>query len=138
MRERVLRVGLIVLGLPAVLIGVWAAFFPQSFYDDFPGFGRAWIAPDGPFNEHLIRDVGELNLALAIVTFAAVVALTPAFVRAVLVAWIVEGVLHVVYHSRHLHAFATSDQVMIVGSLILPPVLAAGLLIYDRVASRPA
>ena len=137
MRERALRVGLIVLGVPAVVIGVWAAFFPQGFYDDFPGLGRSWIAPDGPFNEHLIRDVGELNLALAIVTIAAAVALTPAFVRAVLVAWIVEGVLHVVYHSRHLHAFATSDQVMIVGSLLLPPVLAAGLLIYDRVAARP-
>jgi hypothetical protein len=119
-----------------VLIGVWAAFFPQGFYDDFPGFGRTWIAPDGPFNEHLIRDVGELNLALAIVTIAAAVALTPAFVRAVLAAWIVEGVLHVVYHSRHVHVFATSDKVMIVGSLVLTPVLAAGLLIYDRLTLR--
>ena len=26
-----------------------------------------WVAVDGPFNEHLVRDVGALNLALAFV-----------------------------------------------------------------------
>ena len=35
------------------------------FYDDFPGLGRSWVAADGPYNEHLVRDVGALNLALA-------------------------------------------------------------------------
>jgi hypothetical protein len=40
---------------------------------DFPGAGRSWVAPDGPFNEHLARDVGVLNLALAVVTIAAAV-----------------------------------------------------------------
>ena len=37
---------------------------PAAFYDDFPGLGRMWVAPDGPYNQHLVRDVGELNLAL--------------------------------------------------------------------------
>ena len=39
---------------------------PQSFYDDFPGLGRAWVSVDGPYNEHLVRDVGALNLALLV------------------------------------------------------------------------
>lgn len=52
-------------------VGVWAAGFPQSFYDSFPGFGFVWISVDGPFNEHLIRDVGSLYLALAAASAAA-------------------------------------------------------------------
>ena len=39
MRDTVLRIGLAVLAVPALVIGVWAAFAPRSFYDDFPGGG---------------------------------------------------------------------------------------------------
>jgi hypothetical protein len=74
--EHVLRILLVFMGIPSVLIGLWAGFAPRGFYDDFPGAGRSWVAPDGPFNEHLVRDVGVLNLALAVVTIAAVVWLT--------------------------------------------------------------
>lgn len=51
------------LGLTSLIVGLWAQFFPQEFYDHFPGLG-VWVAGDGPYNEHLIRDVGGLNLAL--------------------------------------------------------------------------
>jgi hypothetical protein len=53
------------------VLGSWALLAPRSFYDDFPGLGRSWIAVDGPFNEHLIRDVGALNLALLVLVVAA-------------------------------------------------------------------
>lgn len=132
MRDRILRIGLWALALPAVVVGTWAGFAPRSFYADFPGFGRSWIAPDGPFNEHLVRDVGALNLALAIVTIAAALTLGPALVRAVLVAWLVEGVFHVVYHARHLDPFASADQVAITLSLVVVPILAVGLLVADQ------
>ena len=132
MHDRILRIGLWVLALPAVVVGTWAGFAPRSFYADFPGFGRSWIAPDGPFNEHLVRDVGALNLALAIVTIAAALTLGRALVRGVLVAWLVEGVLHVVYHARHLDPFASTDQVAITLSLVFVPILAVGLLVADR------
>lgn len=130
-RALVLRIGLAVLAVPSLLIGVWAAFMPRSFYDDFPGLGRMWVAPDGPYNEHLVRDVGELNLALAIVTVIALVALTPILVRAVLAGWIVYSVPHLVYHLRHLNPFATDDQVSIIASLALVPILAIVLLVID-------
>jgi hypothetical protein len=134
-RALVLRIGLAILAVPSLMIGVWAAFAPRSFYDDFPGFGRMWVAPDGPYNEHLVRDVGELNLALAVVTVIALVALTPILVRAVLAGWIVYSVPHLVYHLRHLDPFATDDQVSIVASLALVPILAIVLLAIDL---RPA
>ncbi|MGH9026486.1 MAG: hypothetical protein ACRDWD_10300 [Acidimicrobiia bacterium] len=128
MRETVLRIGVWFLGLSALLTGAWAALTPRSFYDDFPGFGRTWIAPDGPYNEHLVRDVGELYLALAVVTIAAAVTLSRPLVRSVLLAWMLSGVLHTVYHARHTDPFDAADAVAIVGSLVLQPVLAAVLL----------
>ncbi|MBM3674411.1 MAG: hypothetical protein FJW88_05555 [Actinobacteria bacterium] len=137
MHERILRIGLFLLGLPALVLGVWASAAPRSFYDDFPGAGMAWVAPDGPFNEHLVRDVGALNLALAIVTFAAMFALGVTLVRAVLAAWLVEGTLHLVYHWGHLAPFDDADQIAIVGSLVLVPVLAVALAFVAGLPAQP-
>jgi hypothetical protein len=136
MRETVLRIGLAVLGFPALVIGVWAAFLPRSFYEDFPGLGRMWVAPDGPYNEHLVRDVGELNLALFVVTAVALVTLGPWLVRAVLAGWLVYSVPHLVYHLRHMDPFATDDQVSIGASLALVPILAVVLLVVEIRAPR--
>ena len=137
-RDLVLRIGLVVLAVPSVIVGVWAAFFPRGFYDDFPGLGRMWVAPDGPYNQHLIRDVGELNLALFVVVLAAAVTLSLPLVRAALAATLVNGVLHVVYHVGHVDMFSSGDQVAIIGSLVLAPVVALVLLATVRGGSEPA
>ena len=34
--ERVLRILLVFMGVPSVLIGLWAGFAPRGFYDNFP------------------------------------------------------------------------------------------------------
>ena len=91
MRETAARIGCAALGIPGAIVGVWAAFAPRSFYDDFPGLGQQWVSADGPFNEHLVRDVGELSLALALVALLAVVWLTPITVRIAGTAWLVDG-----------------------------------------------
>ena len=57
-------------------VGLQALFAPRSFYDDFP-IGRGWVAMDGPYNQHLVRDVGSLNLALVVLVFAALVVVDP-------------------------------------------------------------
>jgi hypothetical protein len=140
MLDRLTRIGLVLLGIPAVIVGVWAAFTPRSFYADFPGFGRMWVAPAGAYDEHLVRDVGSLYLAMAIVTFAAAITLALVMTRWVLVAWLVQGALHLVYHARHLDPFSGGDQVAMMASLALVPILAGGLLLADlgsrRVAAR--
>ncbi|MGZ4793552.1 MAG: hypothetical protein ACXWBO_16995, partial [Ilumatobacteraceae bacterium] len=74
--RRWIRIALGYLAVVSIVIGVWAQFAPRSFFDDFPGFGRVWVHVDGPFNEHLVRDVGGLDLALAIVLIAAMISLT--------------------------------------------------------------
>ncbi len=136
MHDRLMRLGLIVLGVPALVIGIWAAFAPRSFYADFPGLGRTWVAPDGPFNEHLVRDVGELNLALVVITAVAAYTLVPMLVRAVLAGWVVYSVPHLVYHLRHMSPFSTDDQVSIAASLALVPILAVVLFVIDLRSPR--
>ena len=56
------RVGLGLLAVSAAIVGFWAEFAPKSFYDDFPGGGHHWVRVDGPYNQHLVRDVGQWNL----------------------------------------------------------------------------
>ena len=62
-------------------------------------------------DEHLVRDVGELSLALALVALLAVVWLTPVTVRIAGIAWLVDGTLHLVYHLRHFDALPSDQRV---------------------------
>ena len=66
MRERWLRAGIALLAAAFGAVGFWAQLAPQSFYDDFPGGGGTWVSALPPYNEHLVRDVGGLNLALVL------------------------------------------------------------------------
>jgi hypothetical protein len=111
MTERVIRAMLVALAVVGVVTGLWAAFAPRGFYDDFPGGGRSWVSADGPYNEHLVRDFGALSLALAAVTIVALVTLARPAVVAAALAWLVFGVLHLVYHARHLDVYDTGDKV---------------------------
>lgn len=127
MADRVVRVALAVLAASGVVVGVWATFFPRSFYDDFPSGGRVWVAVDGPYNEHLVRDVGELNLALTLVTIVAAVTLARWAVVAAAGAWVVYSLPHLVYHLRHLDLYDTTDKVAnisaLVGALVPPAIV---------------
>jgi hypothetical protein len=127
--ERLARIVLAVLAVSGATVGLWATFAPQSFYDDFPGGGRSWVAPDGPFNEHLVRDVGALNLALTVLTVAAAIMLVRSLVVVAALGWLAYGVPHLVYHVRHRDVFDTGDQVASLTSLALLPVLAVVALV---------
>ena len=125
----VVRIGLAVLAVSGAVLGVWAGFAPRSFYDDFPGFGRSWVSVDGPYNEHLVRDVGWLNLALTVITVWAAVTLARQLVLAVLVGWLVADLPHLVYHAAHLDSLSTGDGTAELISLALGPAIAAALLV---------
>ena len=112
-------------------VGAQAEFFPRSFYDDFP-FGRGWVAMDGRYNEHLIRDVGALNLALLVLTIGAIVVGSRAISRITALSWLVYSAPHLVYHLRHLTmVMPRVDKVGMVVSLSVP-VVAAVVMLFDR------
>jgi hypothetical protein len=133
MKNRTLwtRILLIALAWSAFLVGVWATFAPRSFYDSFPGGGREWVSPDGPYNHHLVSDVGELNLALFVVTLAALITVNQLLVRVTAVAWLVYGIPHFLYHATHTDPFETSDVVAALTSLSLAIILPIVLLVLS-------
>ena len=126
------RIALIVLAATAVAVGGWAAIGPRSFYDSFPGLGRAWVGVDGPYNEHLVRDVGAFYLAMLVLTVAALWRLEPVMVRVAGASWLVFGALHLGYHAINRQVLGSTDQVLNLGGLALSVALAAALLLPVR------
>lgn len=127
------RVCLGPVGLFTLPAGGQAAFAPRSFFDDFP-IGRGWIAAEGgSYDEHLVRHVGVLFLALIIVTLWA--AWRGEFLVPVAAAWLVQGVGHFAYHVGHLGGVAGIDCVGLVVSLVLIPTLAA--LAFGAMVTSP-
>jgi hypothetical protein len=114
---RLRQLALVVIAAASGVVGVWAQAFPQSFYDDFPGAGRVWVAVDGPFNEHLVRDVGGLNLGLAFVAVLALVTGSVIAARAAGGAALLYGVPHLAYHAANLDGYESADKVAMLGSL---------------------
>ncbi len=113
-------------------VGVWALFWPRGFYDTFPGLGFGAWASEGPFNEHFVRDVGALYLALvAAGIFAALVRRADAAI-AVGIAWLVFSVPHLAYHLGHLHGLAPVDAIAQLIALALTLVLAIPLVLPPR------
>ena len=114
-----LRIALGYLTVVSLQIGLWALLAPQSFYDGFPGLGRAWVSVDGPYNEHLIRDVGALNLALAVLLVAAAVTLTRSLIVTAALAAMAWGLPHLIYHLFNTDGLSGSDLVASLGGLAL-------------------
>src|SRR3712207_3140991 len=126
MKTTWLRAGLLLLASAPLVVGVWALLVPRSFYDDFPLPGREWVSTLGPCNEHLVRDVGALNLALGLLLTTAAMLLERRLVRASLAAWLVYATPHFLFHLAHVHHFSTFDNVanmIALGLAVLLPVL---------------
>jgi len=130
--QRWMRIALGYLALISLEIGLWAQFAPRSFYDNYPGLGRAWIAVDGPYNEHLVRDVGGLNLGLAAVLIVALVTLSRTTILAASLASLLYGVPHLVYHIAHADLLSGSDVVVSLGGLALFAAIPVALIVVSR------
>jgi hypothetical protein len=134
-RTDIARWSLIVIAVLMAPAGLQAAFAPRSFFEEFP-LGRGWIsAGDAVYDEHLVRDVGALFLALIVATVWC--ALRREAMAAVAVAWLVEGVLHLGYHIGHLDGLGATDKTGLIVSLVLVPVLALVALWASMTEPRP-
>jgi hypothetical protein len=133
--RRLMRAGLALLCIAPAWIGVWATAAPRSFYDDFPG-PSSWVAPLGPYDEHLVRDVGAFQLGLLVVGLFALVTLERRVVQAALVASLVAGLPHLIYHLTATGPFSTADNVLSLAGLAVPVVIPLLLLPRTRERSR--
>ena len=113
-----------------LVVGLWQAVFPASFYADFPGLGHHWVSPDGPYNEHLLRDVGLGNLAVGTVALVALLSGGVWLARAVGLAVVVTNLPHQLYHQAHVSVLPTvTDQVLQSISLAAVSLAAVALLV---------
>jgi hypothetical protein len=114
------------MALHAAVVAAWALLSPRSFYTDFPAIAGSWVDASPPFNEHLIRDVGGLYLGFAILFFWATANMEPPIVRAVLIAWLPFGVLHLWFHVTHMAGLSGAErflQTVALAAVTLVPVL---------------
>jgi hypothetical protein len=121
-------------------VGLWQAVFPASFYADFPGMGHHWVRPDGPYNEHLLRDVGLGNLAIGAVAIVALLTGVVWVARAVGLAVVVVNLPHQLYHQVHVSVLpTTTDQVLQSVSLAATSLAALVLVVLAfRLPAAPA
>lgn len=129
------RAVLILLTASAANIGVWAAFAPSSFYATWPGFGHAWVAMMPPYNEHLVRDVGDLYLGFTALLAWAALTLERRLTQVVLAAWLVASLPHTIFHLGRLDGLAPADAIGQTLGLLLTIALPIVVLIGLRQAN---
>ncbi|MEV0250988.1 hypothetical protein AB0H76_30635 [Nocardia sp. NPDC050712] len=95
------RIMLGILAFTGLTIGLWAVLAPQSWYNSFPGFGMHWVSVDGPYNHHLVGDVGGFFLALGAISAFALWRGGAALAQAAGIGWLVLSVPHTIYHVSH-------------------------------------
>jgi len=122
-----LRFLLLALGVPQGLIGLWALFAPRSFYGDFPSGTGGWVHVLGPFDEHLVTDVGALFVGLGVLMAIGAFTLRRTVVMAAAVTWLVFSIPHLVWHSFNLERYGTADA--IANTVTLTWTAVGGLLI---------
>ena len=120
------------LAVTPALVGIWATIAPRGFYDNFPGGGHHWVSAVGPYDEHLVRDVGALYLGSLVLLVLAFAWLDRRLVQAALVSYVVAVVPHLVYHATALDNLSTGDAVAEMAGLALNLLLPLGLLATTR------
>lgn len=119
------RIALLYLAATGVVVGVWAALYPASFYAGFPGLGRHWVSADGPYNQHLVRDAGAAYLMIAVLAALGLARPATAPPMAVGAATLAFNGPHLAYHATHMHMLAPLDRllnVLALGSAVLASV----------------
>jgi hypothetical protein len=135
-RRIVARVALLLLAAAGLYQGLWAQVAPRSFFERFPD-GMSWIAAEGPYNEHLARDIGGLVNGLSVVAILAAWSLSRPLLAANALGWLVYSLPHLGYHlSQPLDdASMQTLNVLVLGSEVVLPVV--GLLGASRGRKLP-
>lgn len=135
----IFRAGLLALGAVQLINGLYALLAPRSFYDDFP-FGRGWVAGLPEYSEHLVRDVGGLFLATAVVLIAAGIFLERRLILVALISFLAFSLPHTVFHLFNLEPYAIGDVIanlIALGATVLIPVGLLYLLARSPAPSAP-
>jgi hypothetical protein len=127
-KSRLLRVGLVLLGLPQLAIGVWALASPRGWFTTFPGLGQHWLPAYGAFDSHLAFDVGAGFVAIGAFMLLAAAWLERRLVQAALVAYLAYAAPHLGFHLANDHDLAAGAHAVNGAVLGLTVLVAVALL----------
>lgn len=121
----------VAIGAVTLLMGAWAFFFPAGFFTDFPVSGADWVSTLGEYNEHLMRDFGSAEIGLGLAAIIVGTRRSREGIAAVLLGFVVFGVLHLGYHMGTFGLFdtlsAASQATALAAFIVIPLVLLWGL-----------
>lgn len=132
LRRRTLRAGLVVLAVAEAGVGIWQLLLPRSFFD------LPWVAYLPPYNEHLMTDVGGLNLAMAAILVASSISLDHRQVFAALSGYLVWSSIHLVIHAQHLDDLPTTDAIGLTVANAIGVIAPLGLVLVNRAVGSSA
>lgn len=132
MRRRGLRVVLGLLALADAATGLYAVLAPHSFYRHVVGVDLL-----GPYNQHLLTDVGGFYLGFGVLFAGAAATLGAELTAAACAAACLTSALHLGYHLAHLERFSSTQTVeQTVGLAVALALPAVGLGLTRRGARR--
>jgi len=132
-RLTVLRAGVGLLTFVEVVAGLVATLAPRVFYDYVP-----WVDLIPPYSEHLMRDYGAMNLALALVFVVTAITMERRMVQIALGAYLLFAIPHLIFHLTHLEHFTMAAAVWQTIVLTVAVLLPFGLLILTAWRPRRA
>jgi len=123
-------------GVVNMAIGAWAEIGPHGWYRTFPGAGHHWVSAVGPYDEHLVRDVGAALLALGLLMLWTALAPRVAVLRPAMVSVLVFAVLHFAYHAAAWRHMDVGDNIANLVVLSLVALVPAALLWFDQTREK--
>jgi hypothetical protein len=114
-------------------LGVFAAIAPHAFYRHVPGVDLL-----GPYNQHLLSDVGGFYLGFGLLFAWAAWTLSRELVRATCAAATLTALIHFSYHAAHLEHFSIGTAAAQTAGLTLTLVLPLLALLVSRSADQNA
>jgi len=91
--------------------------------------GWDWISTLGPYNEHLVRDYGAMNLALGVLLVSAAISPERRLSQVALLTYLAFALPHFVFHAAQTHHFTLFHNALQLGSLGLLVLLPGALLV---------
>jgi hypothetical protein len=127
-RLQITRAVLALDGVAQAEVGIWGELAPRSFYTSFPGFGRHWVAPMGPYDEHLVRDYAACELGFALLLVCAAIWFSRPVVLIAGAAFLAATLPHFIYHLTTTAMPPAGDDVASLGSFVLEMAVVAAVM----------
>ena len=131
------RGGLVVVALGQAEVALWGLLAPHSFWASFPGFGRHWVSPVGPYDEHLVRDYAAAELGFAVLLLCAAVWFERRLVLVAGAAFIAATLPHFSYHVTTTDHLPAADNIASLSSFVVEMALVVfAMFVVWRTGSR--